>query len=239
MPLLASPNRGYADWQRVENWDTGSLWTSSNGSVAGPVTSPAIDVSRIGYLAGYLGSSQNSFIALFAWYTDDGLGVPLGSRYIVCSSLIGHDAQLRIPNMGPYLQVTLTSTTGANFGYLARLWGTNRVDPLELIPNSPFLLDVQNTAIGASAIATLYPTDYYSGPISVWTHAANSNMATSLEVLDYQGTWDIVGQWTPAALNYDFIAIAPPGAWRILVQNLATSSSAYYLFVQPSMTGAA
>jgi hypothetical protein len=117
-------------------------------------------------------------------------------------------------------------------------FATNRISPTPVAPALPVLIDQQAAAIGGSAALGVYPSDYFAGPVSIWFDPQFASGYISLQYLTTAGTWDDITQlaWT-AAPNTVFTWIAPPGAWRILIQNETVAASTYYLAVTPSITG--
>ena len=237
MPLLASSNRGYADWQRVENWDTGDLWSASGNNVAVGTASPILDVSRSGYLGGYLTGSGVGAIFTATWYIDAAGTIPIGTRAFVLIDNILSEAQVRLPNLGPFVQLALDPLTNGNFSYSAQVFGTNRVHPLEFIPSHAALIEETNTPVPATSTLFYYPQDYYSGPVQVYTSPTGA-VTVAIQLIDPLGNWYNTTLYTVAAnANDTREGIAPPGAWRMAVVNGGGSSVNISLAVTPSMTG--
>jgi hypothetical protein len=205
---------------------------------AGNLTTPVLDVSRYAYLGGYDAVGTREVQVTFDWYTDSGGVNNCGTRTLVLSPSIVSPAQYRLPNLGPFVQVSYLLLAAPNWLHTCVLFGTNRVHPLELIPSSPVLIDVQNAAIGATTTIISYPSDYYAGPIQV---AAECSQAGTVSI-NYEtagAVWDVQDFYLLTAGAWLETTIAtPPGAWRIAVRNTAAAAGTYYLIVNQSMTGA-
>lgn len=239
-PLVNAPNRGYADWQRVDNYDSGQLYSDPGTSGAGSIATSVLDVSRYGYIAGYDFAAAGSFEAGFFWYIDAAATVGVGLRQFMLDSNITDDAQYRLPNMGPFLKVAWSTIGAGPWTHRAELFGTNRVHPLELIPRSPVLIDQQAIAIAAGATATFYPSGYYSGPAQWWVETGTQVGSLRFQYLTTAGTWDILNELPSVAATSDGsgIAVVPSGAWRAQLTNEGAVSASFYLTVTPTMTGA-
>ena len=238
-PLVSAPNRGYADYQRVGNYDTGTLWTVDTGPGQTLVTSPVLDVSRFAYLSGHLTCNTNQCSCAVLWWADAAATISIGARVFRLSDQIGGTALIRLPNLGPYCNFQFTQAGAPTFAIRTYVIATNRVHPLEFIPGNPVLIDQQTAAIGASSTSTVYPSDYYAGPVSVWYLPAYASGDVNIQVLTSGGTWDYIARLAnSAAGSFLTTMIAPPGAWRVIVSNNTAGASTYTLGVTPPTTGA-
>jgi hypothetical protein len=236
-PLLTSPNRGYADWQRVENWDTGLLWNIFIPAGNTSHLSPVLDVSRTAYLSGSVDMTVGDMTVGFTWYDDENLDNQLGSRVLNMSSEIADPAQLRIPNLGPYLQIVVHELGSAQYSATLLLWGTNRVHPLEFIPQAPYLVAHSVVALAANATNYTWPSDYYAGPVFV-NATSPAGFTFRLEALNGVDTYDTLAVEPTAAnlvINQSFVV--PPGAWRVGMQNTSGAATNESLRVAYSATG--
>lgn len=239
MPLNSPPLTGYPAWQRIGNYDSGSLWTIDTGSVITQTTSPILNVSRYAYLGGRIQEVQSACYVAVQWYADAAATVAIAGRNIALSNLIGQPAIIRLPNLGPYCKIIVTQLTGGNYHFKGLVFGTNRVHPLEFIPASPVLIDVQSQAIGAGSTVQFYPTDYYSGPVQLLVEGGQAAQLT-MGWLTNAGAWDLFFVTNvPAGTFQPFSAIVtPPGAWRVAVENTGGAADNYLLSVIHSGTGA-
>ena len=237
MPLLASPNRGYTDWQRVENWDTGQLWSYSfTNQLPGP-QSPIIDVSRIAYIAGYVEATLNDCVLSPVWYLDAAGATMVAMRNIGLSASIVHPAQLRIPNLGPYLQVSINPAGAANASSDGVFFGTNRYHPLEFITRDPVLVEVNNANIAASGTNVYYFSGYYAGPFML-NFITTVSCYINPEYLDASDTWLSIGTMQSAANARTFQPlIAPAAAFRLRVVNTTAGAGVVTLSATPTVTG--
>lgn len=228
---------GYPDGQRVVNWDSPLQWDSQGANVAGNVVSPIFDCSRYGYTAGFLYCGLNQIEVDFTWYADRGGTVTLGSRTFYIDQYQPNGGQLRIPNLGPYVQVALLPIQAGGMNYHAQIFQTNRTHPLEFVPTVPYLIDVQAQALGANANALAYPSDLFSGPMAVWFNIANASGTLFLQALNASGTYDDFSQTVVTVKSTLLDLVAPPGSWRFYVLNGAAAATNFYLTAQPSLSG--
>ena len=237
MPLLASPNRGYADWQRVENWDTGLLINQTIPSGSNFYQSSVLDVSRSAYLSGYIGVTPGDATIGFTWYDDLAGDNTLGYRQYNMSSSINNVAQLRIPNMSPFCQVTASKLGAFNYGASLLIWGTNRYHPLELIPREPVLLAHAGIALAASGTNRYYPSDYYAGPVQVNAFCGQSYQLF-MEWLSDTDTWTSINNITGGTGTIQTVTmLAPPGAWRVGITNQTATATTESIRITPTYTG--
>lgn len=236
-PLAPSGARGYADYQRLDNWDSGVLWNEATGIVNTQINSPVLDVSRYAYLTGYAICGQNGLTVQIQWTMDAAQQVLAGSRSFTLTQPISGPMQFRIPNLGPFAQLLLTPFGGAAYSLNVNAGATNRVHPLEFIPANPAILDGQGVALPASGTVITYPTDYYAGPLSIDFTPGVAAWLT-LDVLTSAGAWHRMYLMSGAAGSETvFTWVTPPGAWRMNVINQGAAASTFGLRAVPSMTG--
>ena len=238
MPLLASPNRGYADWQRIENWDSQLLYDQQGSGITVGVGTPILDCSRWAYTAGFIFCGSGQIEVDFSWFADAQGTTTLGSRSMYIDQFQPNGGQLHIPNLGPYVQVGLLPISVAGMNYHLQVFQTNRIHPLDLIPSKPYLIDMQTGSLAAGAQQYLYPTDLYAGPLSVWFDLAGGNGALELMGLNANGTYDYLAGWNITQMQTDVVMMAPAGSWRVRVLNNAASTEAFILAAVQSSTGA-
>ena len=237
MPLISSPNRGYADWQRVENYDSGTLFTTFGYNAGDDQTSPILDMSRYACVGGYDINQSGPCNVLMTWYADAAGTVPLGSRSFQLSQLIIRPAQYRIPNIGPFLQIEWTQLGAGNLIHTCNIIGTNRQDPTIFIPYDSLMIDQQNAFLGANASQDTYPSSYSSGPHGVCV-LANQNMLVTFITLSAGNTWDtFYQQLVTAGEKLVDTVVTPNGAWKANVMNEAANVTTYYLTAVASSTG--
>lgn len=239
MPLNAPPAQGYPDGQRLQNYDTPTIYTVNPSVVAPPIQSPILYVGRFAYLGGFINESFNHSQHTFAWYTDSTGSVQLAQRHFQLSAAIGVGAQIRIPNLGPFFQHTITRPEGGNVEDAVLLFLTNRSYPLEFVPIDPVLVDVETQNVGAGATVFDYPTTYYGGPVQMVTQCSQNSQV----VLSYQtgtGTWDEF--WVSNVINNgvwtNTTVIVPTSAWRFALENTSGVLGTYDVTIIPSTTGA-
>lgn len=237
-PLVAAPNRGYNDYQRTSNFDTGVLWNDARGANHNHFISGILDVSRYAYLG--IGTQEilSSHTFAVTWFSDDGGSTLLGVRSFQIISNIQNAAQMRIPNLGPFCTLEWIAFGVTNYNVITNAWGTNRVYPLEFIPRGALVVDRQNIPIGAGTAITDYPTDYYSGPVQVGLYNTIGPGTFVLRYLSQVGVWTVFDQVAvPAAATFvRFTTVVPGGAWRTEFTNPGAASN-YYVEIAPSPTG--
>lgn len=217
-------------------------WTppAAGGEVWGP-----LDTSGFLYLGGILGlqplqqggAAQTAGV-YFTWYLDPATSENVGSLTFSLSNLIPSTAQLRLPNLGPYVTFEADPVTGA-CPLAAKLFGTNRPYTLPLVPPDPILIDESNIAIAANHTDTWYPDDYYAGPTEIYFYA-NGEITWNMYGIDNLGqNWPIAGGYA-GGRQVNWNVLAPPGAWFITVSNSDTlAAHQYNLAVMASFTGGA
>ena len=110
--------------------------------------------------------------------------------------------------------------------------------PLEFMPFQPVIIQLVGVAIGIGASVNEYPSDYYAGPVFVFSKLNSGAGILSLQFEDNLGNWQVA--WNTAitvATAQDFVMVTPPGAWRLQMTNTAAGASTFNLGVVPSMTG--
>lgn len=243
MPIQNAPNRGYAEWQRIANYDTAPIFISALFNTAPTQTMTIQDVSRFAYLGGRdLSQTQPSTVTL-QWFSDVASSSLLGNRTFQLSPLIQDAAQYRLPNLGPFVTASWSTLTGANLNHTVTLIGTNRSHPLEFIPTNPILLDDQGASLAANQTVTLYPQDYYAGPLAMY-FAPSVASDLALEILNASNVWDTFWSQpgaTPVAGGsiLDTSTVTPAGAWRVQIINTTASAGTFSITLIPSMSGAA
>lgn len=237
-PLVQPPARGYSDWQRVSNYDTGLLYNAQEINNAVSFTSPIEDVSRYAATALFVNMVAGNASITLSWFLDAGGTEQAGFRTFITSSLMNNGLQARILNLGPF--VTISGTPfGGNYSIFLDAWGTNRQYPLEVVPSHPVIIDQQNIAIGGGSTVTMYPADYYAGPVQAWCAGPANASFLNLQYLTATNSWDLISQSPiPANSGASFTLVTPPGAWRMAVQQIGGAASTFDLAVTPSMTGA-
>lgn len=238
-PLIAAPARGYPDYQRVDNYDTGVLFSAQ--TVAGGVLSTpnALDVSRFACTTLSLNNPVGICQVSMSWFDDPGQLTLMGTRSFVLDSNITNPAQPTILNLGPFLTIQVGPVAGSNYSLAIRAVASNRVVPVEFHPFQPVVITTAGQNIGGGAAVIVYPTDYFAGPCNVYAEISTANGRVLLECETATGTWPEVGVFEiSTAAELQQTMIMPPGAWRLHVVNQAVGAGTFNLSVVPSLTGA-
>lgn len=237
-PLVSSPNRGYADYQRTVNYDTDLLFQYSGAGDALTHTSPTIDVSRFAYLCGSATQATNVSLMTFNWSTEFSPFVPDVVNEFTVTPLIFNPMQFRVPALAAFVQVVISPIAALTYQNNYTVWASNRITPYQFVPSGQTVIDQQNSAIGAGATVTLYPTDYWAGPTTVWWISPPANGFLGFQSVSQSNTWDQF--WgvstTNAGAYFQFQVTMPAGAWRAQVVTTGAAGT-YYLAVVPSLTG--
>ena len=234
-PIVAQPNRGYADWQRIANYDTPALLNTTN--VGTPYAPSALDVSRYSHVGFFIGQQAVPQFITFEWFLDPALTQQCGQQFFVMDPSINAPMQGHYANLGPFLSVTANCIP--NPGHFTGLfWASNRDVGYPITPNHPVLIDQQNVTIGATTTIDIYPQDYYAGPVTVWFSTDFAAGAFRIFYENVSASWDILVQIALSATGDNRLTtIVPAGAWRCDAINSGGAAGHYYLTVTPSLSG--
>jgi hypothetical protein len=142
-----------------------------------------------------------------------------------------------IPNLGPFCSMTFTPATEATvWKQTGVVEMSNRVYPLELVPNGPLLLNSSGALAEAQSL-TLYPSTYFSGPVRLLVNKEVQQLTVKVEASIGAGAWVPIDERTiEGAKTVEAYAVTVPStAWRITLVN--TLAQNYGLRATPSMTG--
>lgn len=239
MPLVGSPGTGYPDGQRLANYDSGPLWNI--GSVTGntPVVSPVMNMQHFAAAGGYIIATVGIATVQMTWYADALLVTEISAKtFQIDHNIPAALGGLMIPNLGPFLQVTVSAISGGNFGVNAVIFGSNRVSPIPWIPQNGLLINIAGAAIGAGQAIDSFPSDYYAGPCMVWFAGPAAQSFITLLTLGGNGGYN-TNQQISVAANGEVTEqlVMPSGAWKMTAQQVAGGASTYDLTVIPSLTG--
>lgn len=238
MPINSAPQRGFADWGRTEDWDSGIIFAVNRPTANQNVDQTTIkDVSRYAYIGGNNIIGGPAIVAI-RWYPDAAGSINIGQREFVLHDQITNYAQYRLPNLGPFASVNWTGVGFVNFANIAQMFGTNRYHPLEFIPTRQVLHALSAIAVGAATNVNAYPVDYYAGPVSAVVSSVGGASTFVAQAMTSAGVViNISPGITPAAnvvTILDFVS--PPGAWWIAVLNPGAATT-YSITSVASMTG--
>lgn len=229
-------------------------WTKLSNKTTYP-TSGTYDVSQYRYLGGFVGlepGETSAGVVTFDWYKDRAGTELVGVQGLPVSSLIVSTAQLRVPNLGPYVKVTFTPFTqpypekcaAGGCPFAMRLFGTNRPSLLPLIPGDSILIDTVPTpepgvvpkvvpeVVPPETSTAIYPDDYFTGPVRLFLESSPGVTAT------LYGT-DLTGENWPLdklSASGSTTTFAPFGTWFVVVSNPTTSPAGVTLAATPLET---
>lgn len=238
MSLSSPPLRGFPDYQRLVNRDSGPVYDYSPVLGNATIDLGVQDCSRYGYLGGQITDVVSSHLIQFTWYADVAHTKIIGIRELVISKNMGGGAFLRLVNLGPFVQVKLFPLGVANFKAQGVLFFTDRYHPLEFIPTTPTLINIANDPIGAGATNTYNPGDYYAGPVRIAMFASITPSQFAVQRVDSTGALNPVDVTAPVVSTWTVITtVVPAGAWQMLVTNQSAGAGSVHVHVTPSMTG--
>lgn len=237
MSLSTPPLRGFPDYQRLVNRDSGVIYDYSTVIGNATIDLGLQDCSRYGYLGGQITDAVASHLIQFTWYADAAATRIVGIREFVIGKNIGSGAFPRLVNLGPFVRVKLFPLGVANYKAIGVLFFTDRYHPLELIPTSHILINQVNTPVGAGGIVQTYPNDYYAGPVLITAFTTIGGMQVITEAISGAGAVETIDVTLTAAATWQrWVSVTPPGLWNIAVSNAGAAGN-FFLNVTPSMTG--
>lgn len=221
---LGEGPRGYQDWQRVVSWDGPLVFSQNQVLHTGAFLTPVFETSRFAYLGGTASVIKNDTTFRATWYADQAATLQVGERSFVLNHQMLNRAQLHLPNLGPFCQLEwVPAEVGTQWEHFAtRIFLTNRVYPLELIPITTVLLQ-HAFVFPAGENQVRLADSYYSGPARINTVAGGVVSNGTL----------VEGQTTPTTfVEVDRVPVntttekeqtinIPPGGWRLTVGTTA------------------
>lgn len=229
---------GYADFQRVVNWDSEVLAQSIFALLrTGKNTIGPMYMGRYAYLMGFMKVQVNNVTVNCKWSADKGGVEEIAERSFVLGEQNLVVAQLHLPNLGPWLRIEMIPNTEVlNWRLTMVLIGSNRVHPLELIPRQPVLIDQAVTA-GAAGNVSVSPSDCYAGPVRIMVDGGiQAVQHVKLEIGTVAGGWiEIDRIATTAAAQFSGNMVVPAGLWRMTIE--FTAAATFTFAVTPSLTG--
>jgi hypothetical protein len=157
---------GYADYQRTENWDSPLIREAVKLEHVGSQAFGRFNCARYAFLVGRMGVENQGIKLILRWWSAEEGGVIIGERSWLLTQIINNVLQLRIPNMGPWLEIEYESEGGV-WHETAILGFSNRVFPTEVIPPTEFILSAEHKFVGAGETFEFTPENYFSGPVRV------------------------------------------------------------------------
>lgn len=238
-PINTAATRGYPDWRRIDDYDTGVIYSKTGVSGTAPINSGVLDVSRYGYLAGYINETQSGCLVTVKWFTDQAGTNQIGQQQFFLNFNISFWNQLRIPNLGPYVSIQAVKIGAAAFTFSAQIIATNRVHPLQSVPQYAANHDNQSVVF-AAGVSTWWPSNYYAGPMTVYVHGGGAASNVQIQVPNSFSSFDVFWSvpFLTAATDYVWNTIAPMGAWNITINNgSGAAMNGCVLVTTPSWTG--
>src|SRR5579859_3494218 len=191
MPEGSRGPRGYADWQRIQNYDGPVVFNTTATSHEGifrPFLRTGVD--RYSHLSGFIEVGENPVLCTLGWWTAAESAKVLQLRQFVIDPLVTEAPYLHIPHQGPFLEIELEPLTGATHWKLtSALAFSNRVFGLEFVPRYPVLVSHAFAFVAEENLIS-YPRGYYAGPARLdVTNNAAVETAVLIEAETAPGTW--------------------------------------------------
>lgn len=238
-PLITAPARGYPDYQRIDNYDTGVIINEQTGVTSQQVSSNIEDVGRFACVAGSVQVATGPVLFQVAWYLDAAASILAGVRQFSLSEQITSNTLVHLVNMGPFVQVTAFPFGVTNYNLTALLFATNRVLPVEFMPERALLIDTEAVALNTGTNVNVYPGGGFAGPAMVGYNAGPVATTLQYQYLNDLNVWRFFRFENVVANTFtNETVVFPPGAWRINASNASGTNTTFNLKVTPSTTGA-
>ena len=238
-PIQSSPNRGYADWQRIDNYDSGVLISATRNNDATPFTSAIVDVSRYANISGNFNQQAGNFRVTLTWFADSAGTTVLGVRkFVIDGGGIAQGTQYVLRNGGPFVQMDVRAVDVNPLTYALNFIGTNREYPVEAIPQTNVLLDFQPLNVASGQTSFVGPQCNFCGPVFVYVDAPNANSNVQLR---YHLTSNIYDDFWIAGLANganSFFVTVPLDQWQLGIFNGSGAAAGYTLTVVACTSGA-
>lgn len=233
-------NKGYADYQRIVNWDDSPFSFGKQATLKEVTNLGTFDVSRYAYLAGNIGGrflKENGMIEWeFTWSLDEEGKEIVGQRIFFTHEING-PAQLRIPNMGPWVTIVakpFTTPVKTNLTFFP----TNRSYPYELLPKKSLLVEAVETAVLSKAVKQFFMEEYFAGPAVIYLKSLKEAGVLTVSTVDLLTNYVNVGIVEVPALGQTWAKVVLPfGPCRLNLENTGAAESKYLINAMASFTG--
>lgn len=155
---------GYPDFRRQIDYDTTApyiTWSAFNAfstETFGP-----FNLGNFAYLSGRLSAPATGMQFDFQFYEDPALTVFCGRRLLRFDPAGVVGGNFRIPALGRYVLVVLSTAGAVNVALTGMLQGSNRPTANEIIPEDAILTAQNNIFVGLGATVTAYALSMASG----------------------------------------------------------------------------
>jgi len=236
-PLVAAPVRGYPDWQRIDNYDTGVLWPVNVVGSGAIQLSPILDVSRFARSCIQVGVGVNSVTLVAQWYADDAGVTVVGERDIVLAAGMP-TFQLALVNMGPFVRLAYEPFGGNATNITSAMFASNREFVSEMVPRQSLLINIQGAALAANSNIAAVVVDNYAGPATLFA-STTQQFEVAVETFTEGGTWDFTTSVNIQPIgSYNTVVVLPCGSNRAHIYNTSAAAMTYDLSLVASNTGA-
>lgn len=185
-PLGQGPE-GYADWQRIVNYDGSQLLTVTNVPIGAGITRGPVQVSRFAALQGrfFHIATAVDFSVTLTWLSAKAGGETLGSLTFCHDGANEAVGNVSIPNLGPWVKLDIA---GAGSVPSIHLSGSNRAGLPLFVPRNAIFTSGAH-AFGGAGGSVISPVDYWAGPAQVLLFAGVAVAFVDIEALIEPATW--------------------------------------------------
>lgn len=229
---------GYADYQRTANYDSPLIAKRVLNPLEESESYGPFFCGRYANLGGRITVEGEPIEVQLQWFTAEKSVPRVGERLFTMDPNIEEPALLHIPNLGPWLLVTLIPKKAKGINDVSmELFLNNRTFPLEFVPIKPLLL-ARTLKLKSKEGKVFWPSNYYVGPMKLWIFNSQTTTVWRVESENTIGAFaTIAGQNEIKTEIIEDIVLAPPGAWRLFVENGAASEAEVQFTLSCSLTG--
>jgi hypothetical protein len=196
-----------------------------------------MDVSRHAYIGGKLSVGNNPTGITLTWYADSAATVALGSRRFIMQPGQNNDGGMRIPNLGPFLQITGGPLGGLTASQTFTVFATNRTHPVEFISALAMIFEAVAIPVNAGLGDQRIPIGMFAGPVQFLFTSLAGPWGLSFTCYDQFDIATIFHRRSLPVGDSNFTVITPPGAWNTSILNNSGVNSSYTLVGIPTLTG--
>lgn len=240
-PIAPAGTTGYPDWQRIQNWDSPSLFSHTVPFVGDSDGSGVLDVSRFGYML--IIDKQTggpTFIEVDAlWFEDSHGTVGLGEITWFLDGQMSNTAVYHLPNLGPFFKIVWNRFGGANgMTHTCNVVATNRFHQLQEIPSTSLLINSNGVNVAGGGQEILFPTTSFTGPARLHVNTASPTWAVEMQSLTSSASMVTTDEITQGTAAEGTTVNIPLGSFQLRVSNLDAAAHNFDVRLTPIWTGA-
>lgn len=222
---------GYPDWSQISTMDA-DLDIGQVGSGNAPVTFGPFDTNN--WLAFSLIVSGISANLLVQWhyFSDSTLGTEVLTRQ---ANVNVAQAQLQacIPNVSPWMTVSVESSLGGAWSANIFGWRTNRTVPSYAFVSNPYLLETGSISLGSGAAQNQNLNQWWSGSMGYNLEAVTQPFQTIFQFWDGASWTDYWFDSVVAGKTANGLIHVPFGQSRAQTKNTGAGTGSYSLTTWP------